>query len=147
MICETSPWCQPIQELYMSWSSPAPSNSLLHLPDWVTWLMWLMSQGISPLWPPFPGKEIKATLLTTSPKAVSPCFYSTLVNRVSATGGLEKCARTVILYMACLFFWPCFFLSTVAGMGNYFWLHYVQSRWHTLLRSGFFPFPLKRRTG
>ena len=61
----------------MSQSCPAPwtlENSSLPPPGWVNSL-----EGISPRWPPLPGKALKAVLFYFIQN--SPHFYSALVNR------------------------------------------------------------------
>ena len=55
-----------------------------------------------------PGKEVKATLIYFTQNCVSMFLFSTSEQSFS-TSCLEECARTVILYMACLFFFELAF--------------------------------------
>ena len=81
---ETSPWCQPIQELSVSWSRPTPWTPLYPLQGGSPRL-----QG--PLWPPLPGKTIKATV-----------YYFTQ-NSVTSEHRLSFCNSIIKVYSEQLF--------------------------------------------
>ena len=67
MMLETSPWCQPIQELSVSWSHPAPwTLKLLSLPSRVGHPVFRALAHCGPL---CLSKQLKL-LFTTSPKTL-----------------------------------------------------------------------------
>ena len=75
VMLETSPWCQPIRE------RPSADSTLLFklckTPHCILWDGSHSLNGIRPLWPPLPGKVIKATLFYFTQNSVSMVLFGT----------------------------------------------------------------------
>ena len=80
MMLETSPWCQPIQELSTSWSRPSPwTLKLLSLPSRVGHPVFRALAHCGPL---CLARQLKL-LFSTSPKTVYAFLFGTNEHRLS----------------------------------------------------------------